>query len=353
MQIKIGSRIFGSLALSAVLAVPAGAFAQQNKAVSDAQVEANVLKAFASDDRLSNQPINTSTVYGTVTLTGSVTNDAARDAAEQIASRTSGVKKVVDQLTVGAAPAQANNDYDPASQNSLPSNGGAIPASQGSVIANSQASAPDSANQPPAYAQQGQYPQGQQGQYPSQQGYPPQQQGYPAQGDPNQQQGYPQQQSYPQQQQVILSSRVSILSSRATRSRVVIRSRVVHRVTVSSLASTRNRASTRRAVIRRHRATILLRRRTAVCTVAIMSASWQPGSRADSLRASRADRSSSFQTALIWPFVSTVGSRAAMLLQGRLSPASFPTTSSRTDRLQFLAVQRSTARSSMRRAQAL
>jgi hypothetical protein len=180
------------------MAVPAGAFAQA-KGVSDAQVEANVLKAFAGDQRLANQPINTSTVFGTVTLTGSVTNDAARDAAEQIASRTDGVKKVVDQLTVGAAPAQAaaanGADFDPASQNVLPSDGSALPAAQGQIIAqqNQQQADPNNGNQPPAqYQQQQQAPQYSQGQgYPQQQGgYP--QQGQPAYGDPNAQAGnYP------------------------------------------------------------------------------------------------------------------------------------------------------------------
>jgi hypothetical protein len=190
MSYSIGSRVIGSLALAAVMASPMGAFAQA-KATSDAQVEANVLKAFAGDQRLANQAINTSTVFGTVTLTGSVTDEAARDAAEQIASRTEGVKKVVDQMSVGAAPAQAaaQNDpnYDPAMQNSLP--GTAMPASQGAAAAaaNAQQADPNNGNVAPQYSQQGQPQQGQP-QYGDQQGYPQQQ------GDPQAQGNYPPQQ---------------------------------------------------------------------------------------------------------------------------------------------------------------
>ncbi len=207
MQTKIGyralfgNRIVGPLALAAVLVVPAGSFAQAAQTqikVSDAQVEANVLKAFAGDSRLANQPINTSTVFGTVTLTGSVGDETARNAAEQIASHTDGVKKVVDQLTVGAAPAQtaaagqnANGaDYDPAAQNSLP---GSMPASQAQAQVPATAD-PNNGNvapgmQAPQYDQQGS----------QQQGYPQQQ----AQGQPpydQQQGGYPQQQGGPQGQ---------------------------------------------------------------------------------------------------------------------------------------------------------
>jgi hypothetical protein len=212
MGYSIGSRVIGSLALVAVMTAPVGAFAQA-KAMSDAQVEANVLKAFAGDQRLANQAINTSTVFGTVTLTGSVTDEAARDAAEQIASRTDGVKKVVDQMSVGAAPAQASAqadpNNDPAAQNSMP--GSAMPAYQGSAAAaaNAQQGDPNSGNVPPQYSQQQQpqqqygapqgYPQ-QQGQYPQQQGQYPQQQGqYPQQGQAQPAYGDPQAQQDPQQ----------------------------------------------------------------------------------------------------------------------------------------------------------
>jgi len=82
--------------------------AQQAQTIPDAQVEANVLKALAGAPQLSTQNINTTTVYGTVTLSGSVQDEASQQMAEDITSRVAGVKKVVDEMTVGAAaPANA------------------------------------------------------------------------------------------------------------------------------------------------------------------------------------------------------------------------------------------------------
>lgn len=179
MRCRTGSRVLLPLALAAVFSVSGSAFAQ-TRAVSDAQVEADVLKAFAGEGRLSNEPINTSTVYGTVTLSGSVSNEGARDAAEQIASRTPGVKKVVDQLVVGAP--QPVTNADPAAGNSYPMNNG-TPMAAGQP------------NQAPYPGQQGQYgpPEGQPA---DAQGYGQQPQGY---GPPNGQQPYAQQPQYGQQ----------------------------------------------------------------------------------------------------------------------------------------------------------
>ena len=182
------------LALSALLslAVPSVSQAPQ---VSDAQVEANVLKAFAGDARLNNQPINTSTVYGTVTLSGSVSNEAARDAAEQIAARTNGVKKVVDQLVIAPASPSATTDYDPAAGNSYPEAGAAAPpAAQGRAATPydpaydaQQPYAQPSPRQAGAYPPtQGQYPGGQPASPAQGYGQPPYQPGYsqPPYGQP-------------------------------------------------------------------------------------------------------------------------------------------------------------------------
>ncbi|RZU39193.1 BON domain-containing protein [Edaphobacter modestus] len=91
----------------------------QDKPVSDAQIEANVLKSLASAPELADQAIGSTTVYGTVTLSGSVESEALRDKAEQLVANTAGVKKVVDELTIGtpapvptggAQPAEATVD---------------------------------------------------------------------------------------------------------------------------------------------------------------------------------------------------------------------------------------------------
>ncbi len=73
----------------------------------DAQVEANVLKALAAAPELSTQNIQSSTVYGTVTLTGNVQDEAMRTRAENLVARAPGVQKVVDELTLGATSAAA------------------------------------------------------------------------------------------------------------------------------------------------------------------------------------------------------------------------------------------------------
>ena len=79
-----------------------GAVAQDKVTMPDAQVESNVLRALASAPDLSTQNIQTTTVYGVVTLSGSVKDEAARVKAENLAARAEGVKKVVDEMSVGA-----------------------------------------------------------------------------------------------------------------------------------------------------------------------------------------------------------------------------------------------------------
>src|SRR5437763_2012112 len=87
----------------------------QNSKVSDAQVEANVLKALAGASDLADQPLTTTTVYGVVTLSGSVQTEAMRTEAENIVARTPGVQKVVDEmtLTTEAAGAQSAENQSP------------------------------------------------------------------------------------------------------------------------------------------------------------------------------------------------------------------------------------------------
>jgi hypothetical protein len=148
----------------------------------DAQIEANVLKALASSPQLASQPITTTTVYGTVTLSGTVPDEPTRDTAEHIVSNTAGVQKVVDELTIGPASTAGAN----------------VP--QDNVGAPGQ-------NPPGQYPPQGQYsvPQGQYpqvGQYPPPQGQYPSQQGqYPQAGSPNAGPYGPPPSGYPQQPQ--------------------------------------------------------------------------------------------------------------------------------------------------------
>lgn len=99
--------------------------------VSDAQVEADVLKALAGASDLVNQPITTTTVYGVVTLSGSVQTEEMRTKAENIVARTAGVQKVVDEMTLSGqtanmesaqaqAPASPEPDEEAQQQQSAP-----------------------------------------------------------------------------------------------------------------------------------------------------------------------------------------------------------------------------------------
>jgi hypothetical protein len=111
------SRTRNTAILTFGFAVCAAAASAQDAAqpkFPDAQVEANVLRALASAPELSTQNIQTSTVYGTVTLTGNVHDEALRTKAENLAARAPGVKKVVDELTLGDTPAPAADASAPA-----------------------------------------------------------------------------------------------------------------------------------------------------------------------------------------------------------------------------------------------
>ncbi len=109
----LGARamLTGGLTMACVGAgavLPPAAWSQTVSAIPDAQVEANVLKALANAAELSTQDIQSSTVYGVVTLSGTVQTEALRTRAENLAARASGVKKVVDELALGT-PTDASN----------------------------------------------------------------------------------------------------------------------------------------------------------------------------------------------------------------------------------------------------
>ena len=97
--------------------VPSGACAQnRSKTLPDAQIESNVLRALASAPELSTQNIQSSTVYGTVTLTGNVHDEDMRTTAENLVARAQGVKKVVDELPWGYAAGRRRTKVRPTSR---------------------------------------------------------------------------------------------------------------------------------------------------------------------------------------------------------------------------------------------
>jgi hypothetical protein len=163
----------GGVVLSLGMAAAAG-LAQQ-KTLPDAQIEANVLKSLASAPELADQAIGSSTVYGVVTLSGSVETEAMRDKAEQLVANTDGVKKVVDELTIGTpAPAQTGvstlpqDQEDPNAQSSAEDQGPQTAASIPPPPASYSQNSPDQVEQPDGAPPAPPYPG-----YPSNPGYPP------------------------------------------------------------------------------------------------------------------------------------------------------------------------------------
>jgi hypothetical protein len=123
------NNFWNGIGLTILAGAMAGSVAMaQGKGLSDAQVEANVLRALAGAPKLATQSIKTTTVYGTVTLSGSVSDENARTLAETLASKAVGVQKVVDELTLSEGPAEAQNQGTAAQ---LQSDGTMAPADNG------------------------------------------------------------------------------------------------------------------------------------------------------------------------------------------------------------------------------
>jgi hypothetical protein len=95
--------LWQAAACAALLALSVACTKTQN----DAQVVSDVQAKLGTDSGLQNKQITVQSADGTVTLSGVVDNDAQRDAAARYAASEAGVKKVIDNLTVGKAQASA------------------------------------------------------------------------------------------------------------------------------------------------------------------------------------------------------------------------------------------------------
>src|SRR5271170_4576126 len=148
-QSKSFSKFSMAAVMVAMLALDVSAGSAQTKPATlpDAQIEASVLKALAGAPELADQAITSTTVYGVVTLSGTVRDEPLRDLADHLVSNTAGVQKVVDQLSVGAVPAAANND---SSQQQDTSQGTNPNLQSDGSIAPQQAQSPPAPNNPPA-----------------------------------------------------------------------------------------------------------------------------------------------------------------------------------------------------------
>jgi outer membrane biosynthesis protein TonB len=99
MKAKLSLYLSGIMLL-AILAVGVGC----TKAPNDAQLTSNIQSKLATDSGLQGKQLGVKAESGTVTLSGTVDNDAEREAAARYASTEPGVKQVINNLTVAAPP---------------------------------------------------------------------------------------------------------------------------------------------------------------------------------------------------------------------------------------------------------
>ena len=90
------------VALLVVLGVAAGC----SKAPDDVKIASSIQSSFSSDSGLQGKQLAIQCNSGTVTLSGTVDNDAQREAASRYAAAAPGVKQVVNNLTVAGAPGE-------------------------------------------------------------------------------------------------------------------------------------------------------------------------------------------------------------------------------------------------------
>jgi BON domain len=101
------SMFFRAVPLAAILAVAVAC----SKTPNDAQVTSEIQARLGSDSGLQNKQLTVQAANGTVTLSGTVDNDAQREAAAKYAATEPGVKTVINNLQVGTMAAA--NDVKP------------------------------------------------------------------------------------------------------------------------------------------------------------------------------------------------------------------------------------------------
>jgi BON domain len=84
---------------------------------NDAKITSDVQNKFSQDSGLASKQLGVQAQNGTVTLSGTVDNDAQREAAARQAASEPGVEQVINNLQVGApVPAQAASEPPPAAE---------------------------------------------------------------------------------------------------------------------------------------------------------------------------------------------------------------------------------------------
>ncbi len=98
------------LTSSLVLAIVLGLGVACAKKPDDAQVSSEIQGKFSQDSGLSTRQLTVQANSGVVTLSGTVENEAQREAAGRQAASVAGVKTVINNLQVGNAPASASTE---------------------------------------------------------------------------------------------------------------------------------------------------------------------------------------------------------------------------------------------------
>src|SRR6476659_3829937 len=95
------SRRFRILPLALALALAVAC----TKAPNDAQVSSDIQSKLGADSGLQNKQLTVQSDKGTVTLSGTVDNDAQREAAAKYAAAQPGVKQIINNLQVASMSA--------------------------------------------------------------------------------------------------------------------------------------------------------------------------------------------------------------------------------------------------------
>jgi len=143
---KLSSQ-FSAVALATLLAISVACARKPD----DAKISGEIQSKFSQDSGLSSKQLQVQSSDGVVTLSGTVDNSAQRDAAGRQAATVSGVKTVVNNLTIGSAAALPTV----ASASSPPSSASAVTTAAKSPAGRKSRPARDtamSADPPPASA---------------------------------------------------------------------------------------------------------------------------------------------------------------------------------------------------------
>ncbi len=101
-----------------------------SKKADDASISRDIQSKFSQDSGLSSKQLTVQSADGVVTLSGTVDNDAQREAASKQAASVAGVKQVLNNLTVGTAATAAAQPSPADLQAASPSPQSAPPAEQ-------------------------------------------------------------------------------------------------------------------------------------------------------------------------------------------------------------------------------